>query len=121
MNNANTATAGVISSEELRKHWQGYRDLTRRVIAAFPEKEFFEFSIGGMRTAAQLAMELLSIAAPGMRQIANGTTEELSEEPAFKTKAEALELWDQGSGEIDRLWAMVPDEKFGEDIVTFGK
>lgn len=31
MNDANTATAGVISSEELRGHWQGHRDLTRRV------------------------------------------------------------------------------------------
>ena len=119
--NANTAKAGVISSDELRAHWQGHRGLTRRVIAAFPEKEFFEFSIGGMRTAAELTMELIAVGAPGLRQIAHRTTEELSEEPAFKTKSQALELWDQGSAEIDRLWAQIPEDRFGEEVVTFGK
>ena len=40
-----TATAQVISKEDLLNHWQGHRNLTRRVIEAFPEKDFFEFSI----------------------------------------------------------------------------
>lgn len=31
----------IISSEELLKHWQGHRNLTRRVIEAFPEEELF--------------------------------------------------------------------------------
>ena len=38
-----STTAQVISKENLVKHWQGHRALTRRVIEAFPEKEFFEF------------------------------------------------------------------------------
>ena len=36
-----TLEAQVITSEELLKHWQGHRALTRRVIEAFPEKDFF--------------------------------------------------------------------------------
>lgn len=39
----------VISQQELLAHWQGHRDLTRRIIAAFPENDFFNFRIGGMR------------------------------------------------------------------------
>ncbi len=66
----------------------------------------------GVRTAAQLTMELIAVGAPGLRQIANGTTEELSEELTFKSKEQALELWNQGSAEIDRLWKL---------IITFGK
>ena len=64
MNNTSEATQlkSVITSAELLHHWQGHRNLTRRVIEAFPEKEFFEFSIGGMRTAAGLIQELISIA-----------------------------------------------------------
>ena len=40
-----TTTDQLISKENLLKHWQGHRFLTRRVIEAFPEKDFFEFSI----------------------------------------------------------------------------
>ena len=38
-----TLAAQVITPEDLLKHWQGHRALTRRVIEAFPEKDFFEF------------------------------------------------------------------------------
>jgi uncharacterized damage-inducible protein DinB len=34
-----------MTSEQLLEHWQGHRNLTRRVIEAFPEKDLFEFSI----------------------------------------------------------------------------
>ena len=42
----------AISSDALRKHWQGHRSLTRRVIGAFPEERLFLYSIGGMRPFA---------------------------------------------------------------------
>ncbi|HEY0045766.1 MAG TPA: damage-inducible protein DinB, partial [Flavobacterium sp.] len=45
-------TTEIISKDALLKHWLGHRKLTRKVIDAFPEKDFFEFSIGGMRTFA---------------------------------------------------------------------
>ncbi|WP_237144686.1 hypothetical protein [Pontibacter pamirensis] len=72
-------TASVVTSKDLLKHWQGHRSLTRRVIEAYPEKELFEYSVGGMRPFAAMAQELLAIAVPGIRQIAGEGTEELNE------------------------------------------
>ena len=66
-----TLAAQVITPEDLLIHWQGHRKLTRNLIEKFPEKDFFEFSIGGMRTFAQLTDELLAIAAPALKGIVN--------------------------------------------------
>lgn len=74
-----TQTASVITSAELLQHWQGHRKLTRRLIKAFPEKEFFEYSIGGMRPFAKMVQELLGIAVPGIRQIVGGEAAPLNE------------------------------------------
>ena len=38
-----------MGKEDLLNHWLGHRNLTRRVIEKFPEKELFEFSVEGMR------------------------------------------------------------------------
>jgi uncharacterized damage-inducible protein DinB len=115
-------TTSIISSSQLLEHWQGHRGLTRKLIEAFPEKEFFEFSIGGMRTAGGLVEELLSIAVPGLRQIATGTTEKQNHNIDHKnSKAHILKLWDESTEEINRYWAMIPDEKFQTEIVTFGQ
>ena len=93
--------AQVITSHELLKHWLGHRQLTRRVIEAFPEKEFFEYSIGGMRTAAGLIGELLGIAGPGLQQIVNANTESLNEKFDFgNKKANVLAMWDKADEEI---------------------
>ena len=117
----NQATT-VITSADLLKHWQGHRSLTRRVIEAFPEKAFFEYRIGNMRTFAAMTQELLAIAVPGLRQIANGSAEELNEHLDQATsKAAILNLWDEATEKINQLWAQIPDEKFRERIVTFGK
>ena len=59
----------ILSKEQLLRHWLGHRFVTRRVIESFPEKDFFEFSIGGMRTFSGLASELLSIAVPALKAI----------------------------------------------------
>ena len=50
------STTTVITPQALYEHWKGHRRLTRRVIEAFPERELFEFSVGGMRPFATLAM-----------------------------------------------------------------
>jgi uncharacterized damage-inducible protein DinB len=113
--------ATVINAAELLNHWQGHRNLTRRVIEAFPEKEFFEFSIGGMRTAAGLIQELLSIAGPGLRQIATGEMVEQDHSPDLQnSKAHVLKLWDEATEQINHYWAMLTDERFHEEIVAFG-
>lgn len=112
----------VVTPQELLKHWQGHRDLTRRVIEAFPEKEFFEFSIGGMRTFAELTMELLGIAAPGLREMVSGTTTELSEHFNHGNKKEnILKAWDEATVEINELFPQLSIEKFHEEINLFGK
>lgn len=118
----NTSVASVISSQDLLAHWQGHRDLTRRVIEAFPEKEFFDYSIGGMRPFAKMVQELLAIAAPGIKQIADGTVEELKEDLDQATsKEKILALWDQSTADLNRYWALIPDQRFQEKIMAFGQ
>ncbi len=112
----------IITPEELLKHWQGHRALTRRVIEAFPEKELFEFSIGGMRPFAGLAKELLAIAAPGLKEIVTGENLPFDEERSqLTTKEEILKAWDDATLEIDRYWAEISLEKFRETNNLFGQ
>jgi uncharacterized damage-inducible protein DinB len=114
--------ATVINADELLKHWQGHRRLTRRVIEAFPEKDFFEFSIGGMRTAAGLVQELISIAGPGLRQIVTGEMAEQDHAPDLQhSKAHVLQLWDEATEQINTDWAILSNERFHEEILAFGK
>jgi uncharacterized damage-inducible protein DinB len=115
-------TAQVITKEEILIHWQGHRSLTRRVIELFPEKEFVEFSIGGMRTFAQLTSELLAIGAPAMRGIVNRKVTPYDEESAeLTTKAQYLEKWDQATDEINTNWALLKVEDFKETFNLFGQ
>ncbi|TDH20670.1 damage-inducible protein DinB [Segetibacter sp. 3557_3] len=113
--------AKVITSAELLEHWQGHRRLTRRVIDAFPEKELFEYSIGGMRPFAAMVQELLAIGVPGLREITGGKTEALNEHLDVKSKAELLELWDTASEDINTYWTQIPEQQFHDRIVTFGQ
>ena len=114
--------AQVITAQELFKHWMGHRQLTRRVIEVFPEKDFFSFSIGSMRTPALLVSELLAIAGPGLQQIVAGNTEKLDENLDFKnSKATALALWDEADKQIERYWTKISLERFHDRIVTFGQ
>src|SRR5690606_41654180 len=62
----------ILTADELLVHWKGHRDLTRRVIVAFPEQELFNYSIGGMRPFAEMAKELIDIAGPGAEGLATG-------------------------------------------------
>lgn len=117
----NTATQ-IISSEDLLKHWQGHRSLTRRVIEAFPEKDFFEFSVGGMRTFSELTSELLAIGAPAMKEIVNREGkpyEEASEKQS--TKAQYLKKWDEATEEINNYWSQLKDENFSQTFNLFGQ
>jgi len=115
-------TVSVITSAELLKHWQGHRKLTRKLIEAFPEKEFFEYSIGGMRPFASMVKELLAIAVPGIREIVGGTTEELSDNiKEADSKANILSLWDKATEELNSYWPQLSDERFHETILAFGK
>ncbi|MGS0525217.1 hypothetical protein ACU8V7_08585 [Zobellia nedashkovskayae] len=76
----NEQVAQVILPAELLTHWQGHRTLTRKVIEAFPEKDFFEYTIGGMRPFSKMVDELLSIAGPGIQEIVTGKQAAFTEE-----------------------------------------
>ncbi|NHN27327.1 damage-inducible protein DinB [Flavobacterium jejuense] len=120
----NTTTAPqVISPAQLLKHWQGHRALTRHVIEAFPEKDFFEFSIGGMRTFSKLTSELLSIAVPALKGIVNRAEKPYSEEETetLTTKAQYLQKWDEATEEINQYFKQIPIEDFEKTFNLFGQ
>ena len=112
----------VITPAELLQNWQGHRTLTRKVIVAFPEKELFEFSIGGMRPFAELAKEMLAIAVPGLKQIVSGTQQKFDHESfPIKTKKALLEAWDDATEQINMYWNQIPIERFRETVDLFGQ
>ena len=113
--------ATVITPDELLAHWQGHRRLTRRVIEAFPEREFESFTIGGMRPFSRLALEMISMAVPSLTGVISGKWEGSSagyKEP--RPKAEVLRRWDEATAEIDRLWPTIPPHRFQEVDRAFG-
>ncbi|UBM59895.1 damage-inducible protein DinB [Marinilongibacter aquaticus] len=124
MENMTTQTiqANVITPDELLAHWQGHRALTRRTIEAFPEKELFEFSIGGMRTFAELIMELLGIAGPGIKEIVHGETTALNEKFDHQNKKEnLLKAWDETTTILNEYFPKIEEEDFHTKIKAFGQ
>jgi uncharacterized damage-inducible protein DinB len=110
----------VVTPEQLLQHWQGHRRVTRRIIDAFPEKELFQFSIGGMRPFATLVMEFINMGVPTLRGVTSGDWSTAPiEAPA--TKADLLRLWDAQTSEIDRLWHGMSPTRFQEVDKAFGK
>lgn len=117
-----TLAAQVITPEDLLKHWQGHRALTRHVIEAFPEKDFFEFSIGGMRTFSKIADELLAIAVPALKSIVERESQPFKEgEEKLIFKAQYLEKWDESTEEINQYWEKLTIEDFNETFNLFGQ
>jgi uncharacterized damage-inducible protein DinB len=117
-----TATQQVISPAELLNHWKGHRALTRKTIEAFPEKELFSHSIGGMRTFGQMVMELLGIGGPGLKEIVTGETQELNEHfEGLDTKEALLKLWDESTEMIEHYFNQIPVEQFSRQVKTFGR
>ncbi|GGH25073.1 damage-inducible protein DinB [Sphingobacterium alkalisoli] len=111
----------IISKEELLSHWQGHRTLTRKTIEKFPEQELFSFSVGGMRTFADLVKELLSIAGPGLEGIVNNSTNGYNHNLPLNTKEELLAKWDAETPKINELYGQISDERFHEKFNLFGE
>ena len=114
----------TLSSDALLAHWQGHRRLTRRVIEAFPERELFDYSVGGMRPFAELALEMQVMAAGGIQGLATRTWPARDEASArakmTTTKDELLKLWDTTTHQIDAAWAQIPPGRFEETDKAFG-
>jgi uncharacterized damage-inducible protein DinB len=112
-------SATFMTPEALLAHWQGHRRLTRRVIQAFPDDQLFTFSVGGMRPFGELALEMLTMAAPMVRGIATGDWKMADREP--RPKAEILERWDKATEQLNTLWPQIPPERFGDRATAFGQ
>jgi uncharacterized damage-inducible protein DinB len=123
MTKAASKMAGI-STDILLDQWLGHRKVTRKVIEAFPEDKMFTYSIGGMRSAAQLFKEILTMGAPGIRGVVKGTWDAYPDVEAsvnFTSKKELLELWDKSTEEIKTLWAQISAERFHETDKYFGQ
>jgi uncharacterized damage-inducible protein DinB len=117
----------VITPAELLVHWQGHRNLTRRVIEAFPEDKLFTYSVGGMRPFAEMALEMIGMAVPGINGIITGKWEDAYELPHHSgktkptTKKELLQVWDEETTKINALWPQIPSHRFQEHDLAFGR
>ena len=117
-------TPAIITKQQLLNHWQGHRGLTRRVIEAFPEKDLFEFTIGGMRPFIVMAMEVTDLASGGVKGMATGEWDNYlphdTGEGMPKTKEELLTIWDATTQRMDTYFAQINEEDFGKEIMAFG-
>lgn len=128
MENVETTTI-KFTPDQLLNHWQGHRNLTRNVIKAFPEDKLFNYTIGGMRSFADLARELIGVAAMGIHGIA---TEEWLQPAEFnyqsktsplvavRTKDDLLDFWDRATEKINTTWPQIPEARFYEQVALFG-
>jgi uncharacterized damage-inducible protein DinB len=104
-------------------HWQGHRRLTRRMIELYPDEQFFNYSLAGMRPFSGLVMEMIRLSAWGMRGIntgdwtLTGDLQKYTEAFTPSTKADVLKLWDEVTQQIDRLWP----EDFQQVHLAFGQ
>lgn len=120
-----TSAENLISKQEMLEHWQGQRRLGRKVLAAFPEKELFEYSIGGMRPYSELAGEMIGLASAGMQGFVTGKWEtkpeldHFNEEVKMTTKQQMLDAWDEVTEEINTLWPQIQD--FSQMVKAFGQ
>jgi uncharacterized damage-inducible protein DinB len=117
-----TAQVTALTTDDVLKHWQGHRALTRRTIEAFPDDKLFTFSVGGMRPFAELAMEFIRMAVPIVDGVATGKWVEFnSGSPNPNTKAELLALWDEQTRQLDEKFPTIPPHRFAEIDKAFGQ
>ncbi len=117
----------VISRDELFHQWEGHRKLTRRTLEAFPEKELFTFSIGGMRPYAELIKEMLSMSEAGIEGLVSDKWHEVKEGDHFgeteyaARKQYLLDRWDALTERIAERWHLIPEGRFQEMTLAFGQ
>lgn len=119
------AVHSVFTTEQLLKHWQGHRSLSRRVIEAFPEKELFTFSVGGMRPFAKLALEMIDMGGPGVVGLATDVWKKAEDMEHYHekeyTKQELLAKWDAVTDTINEYWPQITAERLQETSLAFGQ
>jgi len=118
---ASASAVPVLNSEQLLEHWLGTRRATRKFIEAFPEKELFEFSVGGMRPFSTLALEFIGMAVPTLIGVTTREWPMNAKTHPPKTKADLLRLWDETTDGINELWPKITRERFQETDKAFGQ
>ena len=118
-----TTEINVLTADTLLKNWQGHRRLTRKTIDAFPEDKLFQFSVGGMRPFAEMALEFIHMAVPIVDGVATGKWQQWDASKGAKpsTKAELLRLWDAQTVELDKKFPKIPEHRFSEVDKAFGQ
>ncbi len=109
-----------LSTEQFLHNWLGHRRLTRRIIEAFPEDQLFSFQIGGMRTAADIAHELLQVGVPVVRQAGGQAMPDYESENPYSSKAELLEAWDEDTEALQAAFNALTAEQFDAGLLLFG-
>lgn len=115
-----TTSGNLVTADALLQNWQGHRRLTRRTIEAFPEDKLFQFSVGGMRTFGELALEFIGMAVPVVDGVSTGrwVTFEYGKP---ETKGELLALWDAQTALLDERFPKIPPTRFSEVDKAFGQ
>lgn len=112
----------ILDADAFLEQWLGNMRLTRRVIEAFPENELFSYSLGGMRTFAELTLELLRMNEPIVHGVATGEWRDYGKVPAREGGKEALlAAWDQSMADVAALWPTIPRERFAVEEAAFGE
>ena len=89
---------------------------------AFPEKELFTHRIGGMRSFADMLMELLGIAGPGIMEIVNGVPTQLNEHFEHgNQKSAILAKWDETTEVLDAYMPQIGRDRYHDKIKAFGQ
>ncbi|WP_183559350.1 DinB family protein [Mucilaginibacter sp. SP1R1] len=116
----------IITPQTLADHWQGHRRLTRKTIEAFPDDKLFTYSIGGMRSFAEMTMEIMDISKEGIKGAISGEWKNVTElgyhsgASALKTKDCILQQWDEITEQIDLCWPHISLQRFQETDLAFG-
>jgi uncharacterized damage-inducible protein DinB len=78
-----------------------------------------------MRPFAQLVIEMLTMAGPGVRGLAHGKWDSFEDVEkklqGATTKAALLKLWDESTDEINEYWPQITAERFQEVEKVFGQ
>lgn len=100
----------LMTPASLLAHWQGHRDLTRRVIEAFEEKDFETYHARGMRPFRVLALELSHMVDYQLGWFRTGkpqTAEGGAPSQALPSRAQILQRWDEQTRELNEVVPMV--------------
>lgn len=109
----------LLSPTDFLAHWQGHRDLTRRMIEAFPADQLFSHHAPEMRHFGDLANEIHGIAEYTVNGIITNEwpdpgADEGSGEFGFKDKAALLAAWDALTARMNAELPAVPSSRYAE-------